>query len=113
MVSLISIIFICFSKFCKIIHENFFHFKSVLDNVSENSDTNRPPLLLLNVFMLSYLHFWHNLDFPKQWHHLSIQGFHGQDVLGIVIKLHTVNPSKQLLQMCLDHIGISRLSQDL
>lgn len=51
MVSLISIVFICFSKFCKIIHENFFHFKSVFDNVSENSDTNRPPLLLLNVFM--------------------------------------------------------------
>lgn len=41
--SLISLIFlfICFSKFCKIIHQNF-HFKSLSDNILENSETNRP-----------------------------------------------------------------------
>lgn len=112
--SLISLIFlfICFSKFCKIIHQNF-HFKSLSDNILENSETNRPTLLDLNVFVLIYLYFWHDLDFPEQWHHLSVQRFHGQDVLGVVIKLHTVDPSKQLLQMCLYHIGISGLTQDL
>lgn len=83
------------------------------DNILENSERTDPPLLYLNVFVLTYLYFRHDLDFPKQWHHLSVQGFHGKNVLGIVIKLHTVDPSKQLLQMCLDHIGISGLTQDL
>lgn len=59
------------------------------------------------------LHFWLDLNLAFERNHFPIQRFHSQDMAVVVIELDTVDPSKQLLQVSLDHSGVGRLAKNL
>ena len=54
-------------------------------------------------FKDSYLNFWLNLNLFLERNNLSINRLHGFDMFTTLIKLDTVDASKQLLQVGLDY----------
>ena len=68
-----------------------------------------------NTTLQPYLNIRWNWDRILQWDNLALERLHGHNscLLFVSSKLHRMDASKQLLEVCLDDAGVGGLSKDL